>query len=70
LVEKEEAERQLKQYLSQILYAKSSIKQELKKEIVFLLDYVGIAHIEEAKVVFKETKAYLPKKGAEIPANP
>lgn len=59
LVDKEEAERQLKQYLSQILYAKSSIKEELKKEIAFLLDYVGIAHIEEAKVVFKETKAYL-----------
>ncbi len=61
LVDYEIAIEKLKIYLQNNLYSKSSIKESLKKDIEFLLDYFDTEFIDPEKVVFKETKAYLMK---------
>ncbi|MCP3926407.1 MAG: TerD family protein [Desulfobacterales bacterium] len=51
----------LKEYLQSILYSKSSVKEELKDHIVYLLNYFKADDIDADRVVFKETKSYLMK---------
>ena len=61
LVSESEVTERARTYLGHILYAKSSIKEELKPHIEFLLslDHMGAGAVDPAKVVFKEIQAYL-----------
>ncbi|MEN7551576.1 TerD family protein [Rapidithrix thailandica] len=58
-VSQKEAMHQAWQFLLNNVYAKSSIKEALKPEIEFLLEFFGADGMEASRVVFKETKAYL-----------
>lgn len=51
----------LKNYMLQLLYAKSSIKQELHGDLFDLLDFFGVKDVDADLVVFKETKSLLMK---------
>ncbi|UII25189.1 TerD family protein [Fulvivirga maritima] len=57
----DELEARLEAYLQSLLYAKSSIKQELHADLITLIEYFGIDSIDSRQVVFKETKAFLLK---------
>jgi hypothetical protein len=57
----DEAIERLVQYLKNNLYSKSSIKEALKPDIEFLLNYFNPDIIDYKKVVFKETRTYLMK---------
>jgi stress response protein SCP2 len=49
----------LKGYLQHMLYAKSSIKQELHADLKKLLDFFGAEAIEADKLIFKENMAFV-----------
>lgn len=46
-------------YLQQILYAKSSVKEDLRKEALYLLRELGSEDIDTERIVFKENLALL-----------
>jgi len=46
-------------WLSNNLYAKSSIKESLKDDIQEMINHFGLSHLDPEKVVFKEIKAYI-----------
>jgi hypothetical protein len=48
-------------YLQNVIYAKSSISEHLKADIVFLLGHFDADCIDASQVVFKETSTYLMK---------
>lgn len=52
-------EEDVRTFLANTLYAKSSIKESLKEDIEFLIDHYGLDFIEADKVVFKEIKSYV-----------
>ena len=49
----------VKKYLANNLYAKSSIKETLKEDIDFLIDHYGLEFLEADRVVFREIKSYI-----------
>lgn len=57
LVFEDELRQALKNYLTDLLYAKSSIKEALHQDVFRLLDFFGAEELEVDLVVFKETKA-------------
>lgn len=61
LVSNQDAKNCARKYLQNILYAKSSIKEALKSDIEFLLNFFETGDIDVSKIVFKETKTYLTK---------
>lgn len=62
LVSENEINNMLENYLCSNLYSKSSIKETLKNDIEFLIDYIGLSNVESKKVLFKETKSYIMAK--------
>ena len=60
-ITEQEAINKILNYMQNILYSKSSIKESLKNEIEFLINYFGFDKIDFNKIVFKETKSYLMK---------
>lgn len=52
---------ELKDYLTRLVYAKSSIKEELHEDLFRLLDFLGADELDADLVVFKETKSLLMK---------
>jgi stress response protein SCP2 len=55
----EEAEQEVKQFLANNLYAKSSIKEAMKPDLEYLISHFNVNFIDAEKVVFKETKSYV-----------
>lgn len=55
----DEVEAQAKLWLANNLYAKSSIKEALKPDLEYLIDYFDVNFIDAKRVSFKETKAYI-----------
>ena len=51
----------VRKYLANNLYAKSSIKETLKSDIEFLINHYGLEFLEADKVVFREIKSYVMK---------
>lgn len=49
----------VKNFLANNLYAKSSIKESLKDDIDFLINHYGLDFLDSNKVVFKEIKSYV-----------
>ena len=47
----------LQTYLQQMVYAKSSIKEELHADLMAMLDYSGADALDSNQIVFKETQA-------------
>ncbi len=60
-VPEEIAIKQLKEYLENILYSKSSISESIHEELEFLIDYFWIDTIQFERVVFKEIKSFISK---------
>jgi len=58
----EEMDNKVRKFLANNLYAKSSIKESLKEDIEFLMNYYGLDFLDGSKVVFKETKSYIMTK--------
>jgi stress response protein SCP2 len=56
-----DTENDIRKYLANNLYAKSSIKEALKEDIQELINYYGLEFIDPSKVVFKEIKSYVMK---------
>lgn len=54
-------ENDVKLFLENNLYAKSSIKEALKDDIETLIQYYGLDFLDANKVVFKEVKSYVMK---------
>ncbi len=61
IVHEEDLAQELKDYLARLLYAKSSIKEELHADLFRLLDFFGAAEFDADLIVFKETKSLLLK---------
>lgn len=54
-------EHDLLEFMLNNLYAKSSIKESLKDDLEYLINYFGLGAVNPSKVVFKEIKSYLMK---------
>jgi len=52
-------EADVRKFLANNLYAKSSIKESLKEDIDFLINHYGLDFLDPNKVVFKEIKSYV-----------
>ena len=52
-------ESDVRTFLKNNLYAKSSIKETLKEDIEFLIKHYGLEFLDAKKVVFKEIKSYV-----------
>ncbi len=55
----DDIDRDVKKFLANNLYAKSSIKESLKDDIDFLINHYGLEFLDANKVVFKEIKSYV-----------
>jgi len=56
-----EANIALENYFKNMMYSKSSIKEEYKVELVSMLNYFGVASLDKDLIVYKEIKAMLLK---------
>lgn len=61
LVDVNEVNTLIMNYLQKLLYANSSIKEALKEEITYLINTFGTDFIDSKEVTFKETAAFLMK---------
>jgi stress response protein SCP2 len=61
IVQDEYLAQELKDYLAKLLYAKSSIKEELHADLYDLLDFFGAEDLDTELIIFKETKSLLMK---------
>lgn len=61
-VTEKELDKRLKEYLSNLLYSKSSIKESLKDDLTYLIENYGLDFIDSTKVVFKEIRSYVMTK--------
>lgn len=59
IVHNAELQERLKVYMTQLLYAKSSIKEALHKDLYALLDFFGANSLDGDLIVFKENKSLL-----------
>lgn len=59
LVFEQDLEFKLSEYLLNLLYAKSSIKEALHDDLMALMDHLGTTAIDFKKIIRKETKAFV-----------
>lgn len=57
----DDIELDLKTWMINLMYSKSSIKESLKEDLDTLINLFGCSEIDPSRVVFKEVKAYLMK---------
>ncbi|WP_462251170.1 TerD family protein [Ekhidna sp.] len=62
IVFEEDLTEELKSYLGELVYSRSSIKEELHSDLAELIKFFGVEDLDRDLIVFKETKALILEK--------